>query len=220
MPMKRIILIASLLAVCNAYAEQTVTFDFSDTMSLNPSINEPGLKSGVDLDGYMFTEGDVNIEFTASHLSNTSVRLYHSYDAGVDLRLYDGDVMTVTTTADAQYIKSIKFTMSLSGSASGSNDINFVPSTGTYNWAEEIWTPDDGSRDKSIDLVSAEQSRISKMIVTLEDISGIRDVAAASSADAAVYYNMLGKRVETAQLVPGVYIRVKGNESRKVVIGR
>lgn len=58
------------------------------------------------------------------------------------------------------------------------------------------------------------------MMVTLDDISGIRDVAAASSVDAAVYYNMLGKRVETSQLVPGVYICVKGNESRKVVIGR
>lgn len=105
--MKRIIIIASLLAVCNAYAEQTVMFDFSDTMSLNPSINEPGLKSGVDLDGYKFTEGDVTVEFSASHLGNTSVRLYHSYDAGVDLRLYDGDVMTVTTTADTQYISQL-----------------------------------------------------------------------------------------------------------------
>jgi len=202
-----------------AQAEVKVTFDFSDTASLNPSVNEPGLKQEVALDGRTFTEGDVEVGFTAAVDGNTHVRLYHSYDAGVDLRLYDGDAMTVTTTNPAYHIKEISFTMSLSGAATGSADINLIPSTGNFDWAAETWTTDAGGSVQSVILTSAEQSRISAMTVILDEISRITDVEDAGSSRTPVYYyTILGKRIAASSLVPGVYIRVVGDKATKIIV--
>lgn len=209
---------AFMLSVCiNASAEVNVTFNFHDTMSLTPSVNEPGLKQGVALDGCSFTANGVGVSFSASDYGNTHVRLYHSYDAGVDLRLYDGDAMTVNFPDDSYVITEINFTMSLSGATSGSNDINFIPSHGIYGWETETWAPANDDLQNSVTLISAEQSRIYSMTVTLDNNSGLRD-AALDVANSVTYYNLLGRPVSEKNLLPGIYIRKRGTTSTKIII--
>lgn len=216
--MKNLAVIAAMALSIPAAAEVSVTFDFHDTMSLNPTVNEPGEKQGIALDGRTFTAGVVEVSFKANEDGNTQVRLYNSYDAGVDLRLYDGDAMTVSVTDGSQYLKSIKFTMSLSGAASGSNDINFIPSTGDFDWAAETWTPDEGDKPGSVVLTSAEQSRIYTMTVTLDELTAIAEVEEGAMPAEATYYTLLGRPVSPSRLVPGIYIRVCGPETVKTII--
>lgn len=206
----RKIVFACMLFGLTAMADE-VTFNFHDTMSLDPAVNEPGEKNGIEVDGMTFTAGDVAVTFTASDYGNTHARLYHSYDAGVDLRLYDGDAMTVSVSG-ASYISKIRFTMSLSGAASGSSDINFVPSTGEFVWEEEAWTPESGTMPRSVKLVSAQQSRIYTMTVTTESQTSIREVTA--DPVCREYYSLLGRKYSGTPARPGIYI-VNG---RKIIL--
>ncbi len=199
--MRKIVFVGMLFGL-TAMADE-ITFDFHDTMSLNPAVNEPGEKSGIEVDGMIFTSGSVSVAFTASDYGNTHVRLYHSYDAGVDLRLYDGDAMTVSVEGDS-YISKIKFTMSLSGAASGSSDINFIPSTGNFIWEAEEWTPDKGSMPRSVELVSAQQSRIYTMTVTTDRHTPIRELTEESAHRE--YYSLLGLKYSGTPTRPGIYI--------------
>lgn len=209
-------LFATLFIGCALSASaEDVTFDFHNPASLNPSVNEPGEKSGIDLDGRTFTEGDVSATFSASGIGNTSVRLYHSYDAGIDLRLYDGDALTVSVSGK-KFISRIQFTMSLSGAASGSNDINFIPSTGEFVWEDECWTADSGSKPGSVELVSALQSRIYTMTVTVEDASALPEIAKA--AGPVRYFNILGYQMSSKPSRPGIYIREAGGVSQKIIL--
>lgn len=213
--MKVLALIAVMAVSVSAAAEVSVTFNFHDTMSLNPTVNEPGEKQGIPLDGYTFSAGGVEVSFKASDVGNTHVRLYHSYDAGVDLRLYDGDAMTVAATADNQYIKEIRFTMSLSGAATGSNDINFIPSVGDYDWAAETWIPSEDDTPRRVVLTSANQSRIYTMTVTVDGQTSIAEVNDVPSSISDAWYNIFGRRVSPLALTPGVYIRVSPDGSAR-----
>lgn len=213
--MKHWILICCIMLSMHALAEE-VTFDFHNPASLTPSVNEPGLKSGIELGGMTFTSGTVTVSFTQNETGNTKVRLYHSYDAGVDLRLYDGDVMTISVSGD-QYISQIRFTMSLSGAASGTNDINFIPSTGEFVWEEEAWSPDAGTKPRSVELTSAEQSRIYTMTVTLEEISALDRMTKVDGTSVS-YYSILGHQLPCKPSRRGVYIEVSGGVSRKIIL--
>lgn len=203
--------------VRNASASMEATFDFSTPSMLNPSVAEPAQKESVDLSGRSFSDGDVAISFTAADGGNTHVRLYHSYDAGIDLRLYDGDAMLVRSLNPSMFIKEIRFTMSLSGASTGANDINLIPSTGTYDWASETWTPDEGATDNSVELMSFMQSRIASMTVTLDRTSGLSAITPDHDHEA-VYYNIMGRRISASTLTPGLYIMVKGGKAEKIII--
>ncbi|MDE6276802.1 MAG: chitobiase/beta-hexosaminidase C-terminal domain-containing protein [Muribaculaceae bacterium] len=193
------------------------TFDFSQPTSLTPAIAEPAQKESVDLDGRSFSEGDVVVSFKASESGNTHVRLYHSYDAGIDLRLYDGDAMVVRTMNPGFHIKEIRFTMSLSGASTGSGDLNLIPSTGSFDWASETWTPEEGYPEQSVELTSAMQSRIASMTVVLDRSSGLHEILPDHDHEA-VYYNIMGRRISAQTLAPGLYIKVAGGETKKVLV--
>lgn len=203
--------------VRNASASLTATFDFTNPAGLNPAVAEPAQKESVDLNGRSFSDGDVTVTFTAGESGNTHVRLYHSYDAGIDLRLYDGDAMTVRTSNPSLSIREIRFTMSLSGASTGSNDINLIPSTGEYTWDTETWLPDEGENVQFVDLTSAMQSRIATMTVTLDRTTGISGLRPDHDHEA-VYYTIMGRRVSAATLKPGLYIRVRDNKAEKVYV--
>lgn len=203
--------------VRNASASLTATFDFTNPAGLNPAVAEPAQKESVDLNGRSFSDGDVTVTFTAGESGNTHVRLYHSYDAGIDLRLYDGDAMTVRTSNPSLSIREIRFTMSLSGASTGSNDINLIPSTGEYTWDTETWLPDEGENVQFVDLTSAMQSRIATMTVTLDRTTGISGLRPDHDHEA-VFYTIMGRRVSAATLKPGLYIRVRDNKAEKVYV--
>lgn len=203
--------------VRNSAASLESTFDFSAPASLNPAVEAPAQKEYVDLNGRSFSDGDVTVSFLATSEGNTHVRLYHSYDAGIDLRLYDGDAMVVRTLNPSLFIKEIRFTMSLSGASTGSNDINFIPSTGDYDWAAETWTPEPGYNEQSVELTSAMQSRIASMTVVLDRTTGINGLTPDHDHEA-IYYNIMGRRISAATLTPGLYIKVQNNKAEKILV--
>lgn len=200
-----------LTALCWAVSAVSVTaevynFDFHNPETLTPAVAAPGEKQAVDLNGKSFVSGKVTISFAASTGGNTHVRLYHSYDAGIDLRLYDEDQMTVAVS-DGGILKSIQFTMSLSGAATGTNDINFIPDNGEFSWADELWTASE--QVGSVTLTSAMQSRIYTMAVKVEDNSSIQQVEA---KEADIYYDLQGKKL-SCKPKSGLYIK-----DRKVLL--
>ena len=114
-------------------------------------------------------------------------------------------------------IREIRFTMSLSGASTGSNDINLIPSTGEYTWDTETWLPDEGENVQFVDLTSAMQSRIATMTVTLDRTTGISGLRPDHDHEA-VFYTIMGRRVSAATLKPGLYIRVRDNKAEKVYV--
>lgn len=211
--MKRVFLALIATVALTANAEVFI-FDFNHPESLTPSVAEPAQKEYVSLDGRSFTAGPVMATFTASESGNTHVRIYHSYDAGIDLRLYDGDAVTVSVPEN-MLLKSIQFTMSLSGNASGSNDINFIPDTGDFVWEDERWTPYTDSTVSIVELTSAMQSRIYIMSVEVEESSYITEVS--DAAQNCSYFSICGKPVSELSS-PGIYIKISGNIVSKVII--
>ena len=209
--------VSATFRVRNPQASQTSEFNFSDPSTLNPAIAAPALKEWVDLDGRSFTDGDVAITFVATGAGNTSVRLYRPYDAdGCDVRLYDGETLTVRSMNPNYVLREIKFEMSLSGAATGSADINFIPSTGEFDWASETWTPA-GEDVCELTLTSAMQSRLAGMTVKLDTTSAVRAIELDHDHEAA-YYTIQGRRVSASTLQPGLYIRVRGNKADKIVV--
>lgn len=211
--MKRIVLwtitaIASLTANAEVF-----TFDFHQPETLNPSVAELAQKEAVNLDGRVFTSGPVSVGFTAAASGNTHVRIYHSYDAGIDLRIYDNDMMTVSVPENL-YIKSIQFTMSLSGNSTGTNDINFIPGSGDFVWEDERWTPDVDTFPSSVDLVSAMQSRIYTMSVDVDNLSPIYEI---TGDGASVQYFTISGRPINAPSLPGIYLKVTKNGVSKIM---
>lgn len=211
--MKRLLPLLLLGWSMSAGAEE-YTFDFHQPETLTPSVAEPAQKGFVELNGRAFTSGPVEVRFINSESGNTHVRLYHSYDAGIDLRVYDGDAMLVKVPENLT-IKEIHFTMSLSGAASGTNDINFIPDSGDFIWEEEKWIPDGDADVCSLELVSAQQSRIYTMTVNIEAGAGLSEFEAIRPD--ALYFNLLGRRV-TKPTVAGIYLEVCNGVTRKVVV--
>lgn len=211
--MKRFILTLAAVAALAANAE-VYTFDFNKPTTLVPEVIEPGLKEYINIAGRTFTCGPVTATFTASDYGNTHVRIYHSYDAGIDVRLYDGDALTVSVP-DNMMLKSIQFTMSLSGAASGTNDINFISDKGDFAWEDERWAPDADSAVSTVELTSAEQSRIYTMSVDVEESSSISEIT--ETAAQVRYYSLSGIPV-VAPAASGVYIKVSGNRATTIFV--
>lgn len=201
-----------LLAGTFTASAEVYTFDFHQPETLNPSVAEPAMKEYVLLNGRTFTSGPVEVSFINAESGNTHVRIFHSYDAGIDLRIYDGDAMTVSVP-DNMVLKEVTFTMSLSGNSTGTNDINFIPDSGDFIWEDEKWISD--SEVSSVELVSAMQSRIYTMTVNVEPCAGISELEAIRPD--ARYFNLLGRRV-AKPAVAGIYFEVRNGVTRKVIV--
>ncbi|MDO4319086.1 MAG: chitobiase/beta-hexosaminidase C-terminal domain-containing protein [Bacteroidales bacterium] len=188
------------------------TFNFAEPETLNPSIPAPAQGESVLLDGRTFSQGEVSVTFKAGETGNTHVRLYGSYDAGCDLRIYDGESMTVRSLNASLMITSIAYDISFSGTS----DVDMYPSAGRYDWLDTAWYAD-GETVTDVTLTSIQQSRMSAMTVVVEPTSGVDDVAVDAPADA-VYVDMTGRRIGAGALVPGVYVRVAGEKAEKIVV--
>lgn len=203
----------ALMLACSLTASAEVyTFNFNQPTSLTPSVAEPEQKGFVLLNGRTFTSGPVEVGFEDAEYGNTHARIYHSYDAGIDLRIYDGDAMTVSVPEN-MILREITFVMSLSGNSTGTNDINFIPDSGEFIWEDEKWIPDYDVN--SVELVSALQSRIYTMNVTVETVSGIAEFQA--PLPDARYFNLLGREV-SKPTVAGIYLELRNGIARKVMV--
>ncbi len=188
-------------------------FDFTAPESLNPSVAAPAVKEYVDLNGSSFADGDVTINFTATDEGNTHVRLYGSYDAGTDLRLYNGDMLTVRSINPAMAITGIDVTISESGTDS---DVWFIPSQGDWIWERDCWEPTGDTPVTELELTSWQQSRIATMSVTLTATAGVSLQGLISPAVPEVLYDLSGRRVSHPDA--GFYIRLSGDKAEKVAV--
>lgn len=198
--------------VRNPEATLVSSFDFSRPDCLSPPLEIPDVKESVLLDRRTFTDGDVAVTFFAGNEGNTHVRLYNSYDAGCDLRIYSGDCMTVTSLNPSYSLSKIEFELSESGSSS----ISLMPSDGEFDEFGEVWGPT-GETVGSVDFTSLFQSRIKSLRITLDAVDGIISVPFDHDLQQ-VWYTIDGRRVPAGIARPGFYIRVDADGSHKSVI--
>lgn len=210
--MKKTILLALTLCLSILQAAASAfsaTFNFNDPASLNPPVAPPAQKGSVPLDGRSFTDGDVTIQFFASETGNTHVRIYNSYDAGCDARIYDEEQLAVEC-APGFNLDSIAFTMSLSGIATGASDINFIPDLGTYVWEENMWYAPQDATGRVL-LTSYQQSRIASMTVYYNGENGIVTPSLDESACPLQLFTTAGIPVTNPS--PGLYIARQGSRA-------
>lgn len=191
-----------------------VVFDFSAPETLTPPLAAPAVKDFVLLDGCSFTSGDVEVSFAATGGGNTAVRLFGSYDAGTNVRIYDGDTMTVRTLDPTHFISGISVTIPLGQSS----DAWFIPSSGEWIWEEDRWEPEAAEPAAEVELVSYQQSRIATLTVTLEKLSGIVGVEdSCAVGDCEIrYYDLQGNRVVNPG--KGLCIRVSPGKTEKIFL--
>lgn len=192
----------------------TSEFDFSAPATLQPPVAEPATKEWFPLDGFTFTSGDAAVSFKASSEGNTHVRLFGSYDAGCDLRIYDGETMTVRSLNPDLCISKINFEMSLSGTTS---DIDLIPSCGTYEWLENAWHAD-GEPVSEVELTSNKQSRMRKMTVTFAVSTSVDAITDSNASLPSRFYDLQGRQLDGCPDAAGIYIEVTPSGSRKIAI--
>ncbi len=202
-----------LASVSMAASAAEAVFDFANPGTLCPAEAVPALKEAINMDGRAFTDAGVEVSFEATSEGNTHVRLYGSYDAGTDLRLYDGDTMRLRCLDNGTSITGVKVTISLSG---GNSDAWFIPSAGEWIWEQDCWVPAEGEAGVAdLVLVSYQQSRITHMTVTTAGSTGVR-VPVPDADCEPIYYTVTGLRVFNPG--PGIYLCRRGSVVKKIVI--
>ena len=93
--------------------------------------------------------------------------------------------------------------------------MNFVPSTGDYEWLTNTWTAPADESVSEVVLTSSMQSRFSALRVTLQRTMGIEGIEN-DHDERAAYYTLQGLRV--SQPGKGIYIRVTPTKAEKVII--
>ena len=208
------------MAFANVNAQETegvnVTFDFTDPQSLNPAVPAPAVKEWIPLDGRTFTQDGVSVSFYATGSGNTQVRLYGSYDAGCNLRVYDGDSFTVASTNPEFGISEIIFDIALSGYTA---DVDVIPDTGEYEWLTNTWHSGQEPAER-VTMVSNQQSRISTMTVKLAAIGGGDSTSAgivAADNGECRWYDMQGNRISEPG-ARGIYLKCTPRGTEKVMV--
>lgn len=197
-----LILLSPFLAAADDEHKLNYVFDFANPESLTPSIQEPALKEGVSVASLVFTEGPVAISFSENPASNTHVRIYHSYDAGCDLRIYDGESIHFSLSGDEYSFDNIVFDMSFSGLQP---DVTFIPGIGSYVWEENTWYA--GTDDvRAVTLTSFKQSRTPRITVTLNTATSVMEINSENSDSPSIYYDLCGRQFNGRPAQRGVYI--------------
>lgn len=211
---------------------KTAVFNFSDPTTLSPSVTpaeagtQGGSGNGVDVDGMLFTAGDVTLR-VGEKVGSTAARIFTSAAASsygaIDFRMYTGELITIGVDEKEYHIISIEFTK-----AGGNFDM--TPSSGTLNknGNNATWDPTSTSEEEvmtlsdenisNVDFIAEKTTRISTVTVKYEEGAGILTGIEQISSDleaAPVYYNLQGVRVANPE--KGIYIVVKGSKSSKVL---
>ncbi len=124
------------------------------------------------------TEGNVSLAFTDG---STSTRMWNDANNGLQLRVYKGATLTLSTTDDTN-ITAVEFNTS---------KINLTAGTGTLDGGS--WT---GDATKSVTFTATNGTNINYLIVTLDKVSGINGVAADGANTVKVVYSLDGRKLQ------------------------
>ena len=136
-----------------------------------------------------------------------------------EMRLYTGTTVEFASTDATKEIKKITFEQNKSSYDFGSSNTyapNTFVATGDQNPKELVWNG--GTDDKPAKIFTmgiGAKTFFSKVNVEFVTPSGVSEIVEDSNAEA-VYYNLQGVRVNNPE--KGLYIRVKGNKSEKVML--
>jgi hypothetical protein len=125
--------------------------------------------------------------------------------------MYDGDSMTVRTLNPSLLLDNIVYEISLSGTS----DVDLDPSVGEYIWEDCTWTCS-GDAVSEVILTSVLQSRMTKMTVTVSPATAVSDLNV-ENVSAPDYYDLQGRRLSSEPTTRGIYIKVVGSESKKII---
>ncbi len=132
-------------------------------------------------------EGNVSLAFTDG---STSTRMWNDFNCGLQLRIYNGADLTLSTTDDANIV----------GVEFNTSKISLTAASGELS-ADGVWT---GTPAKSVAFEVTGTTNINYIIVTLDKDSGIDGVSATGAEPVKVIYSLDGRKLQ--QLTKGVNI--------------
>ena len=204
------------------------TFDFTNPTGLSTSITPNETASqGVDIkSGTSFISSAATLTIIKG-TSNTDPRIWTASNgnSGVryELRVYNGCSFNVSVPAQMKITK-IEF-----GRQSGGNsNFSITPDAGTLAINNPaVWTPTTNAED-GVALVAEEEelevssvtftvtgtTYINSITVTYDLSTGVSEIEE-TTAEEPVFYNLQGVRVKNPER--GIYIRVQGNKTSKVI---
>lgn len=182
------------------------TFDFTtcEGIKFAEGFELPTVQStGTNINGEPFSKDDVTV--TVIDGSGTAARIWKT-SSSLELRLYKNDAIVVAAP-EGYVVTKIEYTLT-SGALALASDQNGTYSGGT-------WTAAEDAESASVKFDVTTSAKITKMVVTIDQTTGIEDVDAVEEV-APVYYTLQG--VKVAQPESGLYIVVRGNKVTKEVI--
>lgn len=169
-----------------------------------------------------YTSGIITMKVAVAEDAQVVSRIWAKADGEAliyDMRLYAGTTVEFASTDVTKEIKKITFEQNKSSYDFGSSNTyapNTFVATGDQNPKELVWNGGtDDKPAKNFTMGIGAKTFFSKVNVEFVTPSGVGEIVEESDAEA-VYYNLQGVRVNNPE--KGLYIRVKGNKSEKVML--
>lgn len=169
-----------------------------------------------------YTSGIITMKVAVAEDAQTVSRIWAKADGEAliyEMRLYAGTTVEFASTDATKEIKKITFEQNKSSYDFGSSNTyapNTFVATGDQNPKELVWNGGtDDKPAKNFTMGIGAKTFFSKVNVEFVTPSGVSEIVEDSNAEA-VYYNLQGVRVNNPE--KGLYIRVKGNKSEKVML--
>ena len=206
----------------------TALFDFT-----NPDVfNTYGITTPADVstgtilceknESKAITVEKITLTVTATEAAENSQlpRVWKNTDGTYALRSYNNNIVTFSPAESKVVIKEIVF----ESVNKGKWDANNTYDPNTFDKTTKTWTPAASevvayaAEDGSFTMTNAGRTDIGKVKVKYEVGAGVEEIGVSSDdSDAeAVYYNLQGVRV--ANPSNGIFIKVKGSKSEKVLV--
>ena len=164
----------------------------------------------------------ITLTVTATEAAENSQlpRVWKNTDGTYALRSYNNNIVTFSPAESKVVIKEIVF----ESVNKGKWDANNTYDPNTFDKTTKTWTPAASevvayaAEDGSFTMTNAGRTDIGKVKVKYEVGAGVEEIGVSSDdSDAeAVYYNLQGVRV--ANPSNGIFIKVKGSKSEKVLV--
>lgn len=164
----------------------------------------------------------ITLTVTATEAAENSQlpRVWKNTDGTYALRSYNNNIVTFSPAESKVVIKEIVF----ESVNKGKWDANNTYDPNTFDKTTKTWTPAASevvayaAEDGSFTMTNAGRTDIGKVKVKYEVGAGVEEIGVSSDdSDAeAVYYNLQGVRV--ANPSNGIFIKVKGSKSAKVLV--